>query len=147
MPPVLSATISGCGVDITVNSADVFLFAGGYDNDNQDLDAPSASDGVGRAVFAVNMATGALINNLKFSPATHPSLGMTHSVVDVAGFDHDGDGIVSRIYFGDLGGNIFALKDDQVRDLHGRGARTITKNVVDGVWSGMKLFQAPESER
>ena len=135
-----SSTISGC--DVNVNTADVFLFAGGYDNVNQDLDAPSASDGVGRAVFAANIATGALINNLKFSPATHPSLGMTHSVVDVAGFDHDGDGIVSRIYFGDLGGNIFALKDDQVPP---SGCPTNTKNMVDGVWSGMKLFQAPES--
>ena len=90
------------------------------------------------------MATGALINNLKFSPATHPSLGMTHSVVDVAGFDHDGDGIVSRIYFGDLGGNIFALKDDQVQTFTVAGCPSITKNVVDGVWSGMKLFQTPE---
>jgi type IV pilus assembly protein PilY1 len=138
-------TISGCGVDITVNSADVFLFAGGYDNENQDLEVPSASDGFGRAVFAANMATGALINNLKFSPATHSSLGMTHSVVDVAGFDHDGDGIVSRIYFGDLGGNIFALKDDQVQTFTVAGCPSITKNVVDGVWSGIKLFQAPES--
>jgi len=138
-------TISGCGVDITVTSADVFLFAGGYDNENQDLEAPSASDGFGRAVFAANMATGALINNLKFSPATHSSLGLTHSIVDVAGFDHDGDGIISRIYFGDLGGNIFALKDDQVQTFTVSGCPAITKNVVDGVWSGMKLFQAPES--
>ena len=138
-------TISGCGVNITVTTADVFLFAGGYDNENQDLEAPSASDDFGRAVFAANMATGALINNLKFSPATHSSLGMTHSVVDVAGFDHDGDGIVSRIYFGDLGGNIFALKDDQVQTFTVSGCPAITKNVVDGVWSGMKLFQAPES--
>ena len=118
------------------------LFGGGYDNDNQDLDAPNASDSDGRAVFAANMTTGALMNNLKFSPATHPSLGMTHSVVDVAGFDHDGDGIVSRIYFGDLGGNIFALKDDQVQTFTVPGCPSITKNVVDGVWSGMKLFQA-----
>ena len=107
---------------------------------------PSLTDSVGRAVFAVNMATGALINNLKFSPATHPSLGMTHSVVDVAGFDHDGDGIVSRIYFGDLGGNIFALKDDQVQTFT-VGCQTITKNVVDGTWAGMKLFNAPRIER
>lgn len=138
-----SSTISGC--DVNVNTADVFLFAGGYDNDNQDLDPPAASDSVGRAVFASNMTTGALMNNLKFSPATHPSLGLTHSVVDVAGFDHDGDGIVSRIYFGDLGGNIFALKDDEVHDFTAQGCPWITKSVVDGVWSGMKLFQAPLS--
>ena len=39
---------------------------------------------------------------------------MTHCVVDVSGIDHDGDGIVSRIYTGDLAGNMFAFKDDEV---------------------------------
>ena len=67
---------------------------------------------------------------------------MTHSVVDVAGFDHDGDGIVSRIYFGDMGGNIFALKDDQLQTFTVSGCPTITKSVVDGTWTGVKLFNA-----
>jgi type IV pilus assembly protein PilY1 len=132
-------------VEITVNSADVLLFGGGYDNDNQDLDAPASADAVGRAVFATNVTTGTLINHLKFSPATHPSLGMAHSVVEVAGFDHDGDGIVSRVYFGDMGGSVFALKDDQLQTFTVPGCATVTKNVVDGTWSGMKLFQASES--
>ncbi len=68
---------------------------------------------------------------------------MTHSVVDVAGFDHDGDGIVSRIYFGDMGGNVFALKDDvNSRSFTQSGAKTIKKSVVDGTWAGVKLFNA-----
>ena len=112
-----TVTTAGCSVNIAVSTADVLLFGGGYDN-NQDQATPSASDTEGRAMFAVNLTTGALMNNPKFTPA---NLGMTHSVVDVAGFDHDGDGIVSRIYFGDMGGNIFALKDDQSPDLHGVG--------------------------
>jgi type IV pilus assembly protein PilY1 len=131
---------SGCGVNITVNSADVFLFAGGYDN-NQDADAPNDSDSVGRAVFAVNTATGQVLNNLKFSAATHPGLGMTHSVLDLSAFDHDGDGIVSRIYFGDLGGQVFAFKDDQ-QVSYTLCEKTITRSVVDGTWAGKKLFNA-----
>ena len=111
-------TETGCGVNVAVSTADVFLFGGGYDT-NQDNRPPTSPDSVGRAVFAVNMTTGALMSGLKFTPATHSSLGLTHSVVDVSGFDHDGDGIVSRIYFGDLGGAIFALKDDQVQTYHG----------------------------
>jgi type IV pilus assembly protein PilY1 len=130
-----------CSVNVAVSKADVFLVAGGYDT-NEDNDPLTSPDSVGRAVFGVNMTTGALISNLKFTPATHSTLGLTHSVVDVAGFDHDGDGIVSRIYFGDLGGNMFALKDDEVQTFT-VCSKTITKNVVDGVWSGMKLFQAP----
>jgi hypothetical protein len=102
-----TVTTDGCNVNVSVSTADALLFGGGYDN-NQDLLPPSPADSVGRAVFGVDTVTGALINGLKFSPATHPSLGMTHSVVDVSGFDHDGDGIVSRIYFGDLGGKVFS---------------------------------------
>jgi hypothetical protein len=36
---------------------------------------------------------------------------------------------------------MFAMKADEVRPTVCSG--TITKNVVDGVWSGMNLFQAP----
>jgi type IV pilus assembly protein PilY1 len=138
-----TVTTVDCGVTVSVSTADVFLFAGGYDpNEDQD---PAVPDTTGRAIFGVNMTTGALLSNLTVSPATHSTLGLTHSVVDVSGFDHDGDGIVSRIYFGDLGGAIFALKDDQVQTYSPCPPHTITKNVVDGVWSGIKLFQAPES--
>lgn len=135
-----TVTTSDCGVNITVTPADVFLMAGGYDN-NQDADTPNAADSVGRAVFAVNTATGQVLNNLKFSHTTHPELGMTHSVLDISAFDHDSDGTVSRIYFGDLGGHVFALKDDQQMSYTVCG-RTITRSVVDGIWSGKKLFNA-----
>ncbi len=136
-----TVTESGCGVNVTVSTADVFLFAGGYDT-NQDNHPVTSADGLGRAVFGVNMETGAVVSSLKFTPATHSTLGLSNAVVDVSGFDHDGDGIVSRIYFGDLGGAVFALKDDQVQT-YTPCSQTITQNVVDGVWSGMKLFQTP----
>ncbi len=135
-----SVTTTGCALDYAVTTADVFLMAGGYDN-NQDLETPSAGDSVGRAVFAVHTATGQLLSGLKFSPATHSSLGMTHSVIDVSGFDHDGDGIVSRIYFGDLGGQLFAFKDDEVQNFT-VCSKTVAKSVVDGTWTGRKLFNA-----
>jgi type IV pilus assembly protein PilY1 len=92
-------------------------------------------------VLAVNLTTGQLLNNIRFNATAHPSLGMTHSVVDLAGIDHDSDGIVSRIYFGDLGGNVFALKDDQ-EVTYSLCSKTITRNVVDGSWSAKKLFNA-----
>ncbi|RPJ73140.1 MAG: hypothetical protein EHM15_07565, partial [Desulfobacteraceae bacterium] len=137
-----TVTTTGCNVTVTAGTVDAFLFGGGYDDGNQDLAAPAATDSVGRAVFGVNAATGALISGLKFSPATHSTLGMMHSVVDVAGFDHDGDGIVSRIYFGDLGGRVFAVKDDQLQTFSPCPPLTITKPVVDGNWTALKLFNA-----
>ena len=132
-----TVTTAGCGVNVAVSTADVLLFGGGYDT-NQDQPAPSASDTEGRAVFAVDLTTGALRSNPKFTPA---NLSMTHSVVDVAGFDHDGDGIVSRIYFGDMGGNVFALRDDAIQEFT-VCSKTIKKSVVDGTWAGVKLFNA-----
>ncbi|MCU0279023.1 MAG: PilC/PilY family type IV pilus protein [Candidatus Nanopelagicales bacterium] len=136
-------TTAGCGLNVAVSTTDVFLFGGGYDI-NQDLPTPLANDTEGRGVFAVNMANGSVLNGLKFTPATHASLGLTHSVVDVSGFDHDGDGIASRIYFGDLGGGVFALRDDQPQTINVCG-QNVTRSIVDGAWAGMKLFQAPDS--
>jgi type IV pilus assembly protein PilY1 len=131
---------SDCRVNLTIDIADVFLFAGGYDN-NQDAETPAAGDSVGRAVLGVNTATGQVLNNLVFSPATHPSLGLTHSVIDLSAFDHDGDGIVSRVYFGDLGGNVFAFRDDREESFTLCG-QTTTRSIIDGNWTSIKLFNA-----
>jgi type IV pilus assembly protein PilY1 len=136
-------TTTGCGVNVAVSTADIFLFGGGYDV-NQDQPTPAAADTEGRGVFGVNMATGAVLSGLKFTPATHTSLGLTHSVVDVSGFDHDGDGITSRIYFGNLAGGVFALRDDQSQTFTVCG-QPVTRSIVDGTWTGMKLFQTPDS--
>ncbi len=131
-----------CSVTVTNDVQDVFLIPGGYDN-NQDLDTPGATDAVGRALFAVRVADGQLVSGLNFNAIDHTSLGMTHSIVDVSGIDHDGDGIVSRIYTGDLGGNIFAFKDDEVMSFCG-GSKT--RSVANGVWSSQKLFSASAAD-
>ena len=68
---------------------------------------------------------------------------MTHSFVDLTALDHDGDGIHSRVYAGDLGGQVFAFRDDEVKTLDNDGAcPAITRTVVDGNWSAKKLFNA-----
>jgi type IV pilus assembly protein PilY1 len=135
-----TVTTTAGGVEVNVSTVDALLFAGGYD-DNQDEATPNPGDLFGRAVFAVNASTGQLLNGLKFSAVTHPSLGMTHSVLDVSGFDHDGDGIASRVYSGDLGGNLFAFKDDETQSFT-VGTQTVTRSIVDGAWSGRRLFNA-----
>ncbi|MFQ5484444.1 MAG: hypothetical protein ACE5DO_03820, partial [Desulfobacterales bacterium] len=93
----------------TTETEDVFLLAGGYDT-NQDLETPAAGDSVGRAVFSVNVATGVL-SSLSFNYGNFSD--MTHSIVSITGIDHDNDGITSRVYAGDLGGKMFAFKDDE----------------------------------
>ena len=107
----------------------VFLMAGGYDT-NQDKPTlaapavfPAASDTMGRAVFALKVADGT-VSSLNVNGANYPN--MTHSIVDLAGFDTDGNGFVNRVYAGDLGGKMFAFEDDN----------------GDGAWSGRTLFSA-----
>ena len=131
-----------CTVTVGNTVEDVFLIPGGYDS-NQDLETPAATDAVGRALFAVQVSNGQLISGLNFNAVDHSSLGMTHSIVDVSGIDHDGDGIVSRIYAGDLSGNIFAFKDDEVMSFC---SGTKTRSIANGVWSAQKLFSASAAD-
>ncbi|MEA1947628.1 MAG: hypothetical protein U9N83_10060 [Thermodesulfobacteriota bacterium] len=100
----------------------VFLMGGGYDN-NQDQDVPNASDSEGRAVFAIKVSDGA-ISSLNVNAGYYTD--MTHSIVDVAGFDSNGNGYTNRVYAGDMGGSIFAFEDDD----------------GDGTWSKRKFFSA-----
>jgi type IV pilus assembly protein PilY1 len=133
-----TGTPPSCSVTLNTDVTDVFLISGGYDN-NQDLEIPSPTDAVGRALFAVRVIDGQLLSGLNMNAVDHASLGMTHSIVDVSGIDHDGDGIVSRIYAGDLGGNIFAFKDDVIMSFC---SNTVSESVVDGSWTSQKLFSA-----
>ncbi|MGD8522181.1 MAG: PilC/PilY family type IV pilus protein [Desulfobacterales bacterium] len=130
-----------CFLTVENDVVDVFLLAGGYDN-NQDLETPSPTDAVGRAILALNIFTGQPVSAMNFNAITQPTLGMNHSIVDVSGFDHDGDGIVSRIYAGDVGGNIFAFKDDQLQEFM-VCSQPVYQRVADGVWeTHRRLFNA-----
>ena len=114
--------------------------AGGYDN-NQDQQTPASQDSVGRALFAINAAAGQLVSNFSFNGTTS-GIGMTHSIVDMTALDHDGDGIVSRIYAGDLGGNVFAFKDDTLHT-YTVCSQSVEQVVTDGIWTtAFKLFNA-----
>jgi type IV pilus assembly protein PilY1 len=109
------------------NTDTVFLMAGGYD-DNQDQATPIATDTEGRAVFTIKVSDGA-ISKLNVNAGYYAD--MTHCIVDVAGFDSNGNGITNRVYAGDLAGNMFAFEDDGTIEDGG-----------DGIWSNIKLFSA-----
>jgi len=119
----------------------VFLMAGGYDDTNQDLATPASTDSVGKAVFAVKVTDGTL-STLDFNSANYPA--MTHSIVEVSGFDTNADGFMNRVYAGDLGGNMFAFRDDE-----GTGTwesrKLFSASAVDDVQR--KIFSAPDAVR
>jgi len=136
----VSVSSSSCQLTVDTTTEDVFLIAGGYDN-NQDQQTPASTDTVGRALFAIKVASGLPVSNFNFN-GTASGIGMTHSIVDMAALDHDGDGIVSRIYAGDLGGNVFAFKDDAVHT-YTVCSQTVDRIVTDGNWTtAFKLFNA-----
>jgi len=106
----------------TTTSEMVFFLGGGYDV-NQDSGSPVGNDSLGRAVFSVSAETGSVtglnVNNGNYSQ-------MTHGIVDVTAIDTTGDGYVNRVYAGDMGGQVFAIEDDD----------------KDGGWNPRKLFVA-----
>ena len=112
---------------------DVVLLTGGYDT-NQDSTTPTASDSKGRAIFAVNAATGQLATtNLNtFNNFTYSK--MTHCIVDFRSFDDDGDDYDDTVYAPSLGGHVFAFESKQNQD-----------GTWDGVWSKRLLFKAQTS--
>ncbi|MGD9369210.1 MAG: PilC/PilY family type IV pilus protein [Desulfobacteraceae bacterium] len=103
--------------------AQVLLLPGGYDT-NQDAEKPAEIDAKGRAVFSVVADSGVLSSFLFYNDGERSD--MTHSIVDLAGVDTNGDGITNSIYAPDLGGNVFAFTDDD----------------RDGTWRKLRLFDA-----
>ncbi len=91
---------------------DVFLMTGGYDENQDKFDdpAPEDEDTRGRAVFAVYAKSGALFDNFLFSHENYPA--MTHSIIAAAGFENPKTRTTTRVYAGDMNGNLFAFRDD-----------------------------------
>jgi len=104
-------------------SHDLLLLTGGYDP-NQDLETPAATDTVGRAIYAIDPASGE-VTGLNVNGALWSA--MTHCILDATPVDRNYDGYVDRVYAGDLGGNLFALRDAD----------------YDGEWEKHQLFDLP----
>lgn len=121
--------ISGGGL------TDAFLMVGGYDN-NQDSLTPAVTDNKGRAVFAIDAQTGALISDFNFNADNFAS--MTHSIIAASGFENPKSRTTTRVYAGDMNGNVFGFRDDIFhRDLAVDGDE-------DGIWGQkVKLFSTP----
>ena len=119
------STPHACRIKTGTGAESVLILAGGYDANNQDLNSPEEEDYYGRAIYAVNADDGTLSSVLAFTPTNLNTL--THSIVDLVSYDSNNDGCDDKIYAGDMGGNVFALK----------------ASLENGTWSGSKIFDAP----
>lgn len=85
----------------------VLIFGGGYDDSLDDLKA--ARSATGNTVFLVDKA-----GDLVWS-ASHSA--MQYAIPsDVTAIDSDSDGVADRAYVGDLGGQVWRIDFDDVRD-------------------------------
>jgi type IV pilus assembly protein PilY1 len=81
----------------------VAFIGGGYDT-NQDNDPVVAADSKGRAVYVVDVLTGAKVWGYSFAQNAQ----MTYSIPsDVARLDVTRDGKIDRLYVGDMGGRVW----------------------------------------
>jgi type IV pilus assembly protein PilY1 len=129
------------------STEDAFLLPGGYDP-NQDKDPDdslnprAATDSAGRAIFSVNVETGAL-SGLKISASNESN--MTHSIVaKISSVDSENDGITDKVYAPDLGGNLFAYKDGEQK-ASWEGGKLFSASAADGVQR--KMFDSPDVVR
>lgn len=120
--------------------ANVMILPGGYDP-QQDLETPASTDTIGRAIFSVDKENGSL-SGININHGNWDK--MTHSIVDFTPIDHDLDGVTTRIYAGDMGGNLFALADDIALEKQSDGSYRAENKSADGTWSyKKKVFSAP----
>jgi type IV pilus assembly protein PilY1 len=90
----------------------VLIFGAGYDpaEDSQ----PPTPNSMGRGIFVIDAESGALVWSANPSCVTSSTClnvpGMTHAVPSEIAFgDRDENGRVDRLYFGDLGGNVWKV--------------------------------------
>lgn len=106
----------------------VAFIGGGYDTD-QDNDTAPSSDDKGTAVYVVDVFDGSLVAS--FTPDTYPA--MTRAIPsDVARVDTDYNGMIDRVYVGDLGGQMWRFN---------------VNNPDPSVWSASVLFTAPSGRK
>ena len=100
--------LQGGGSSLTTTP--VLVFGAGYDR-AEDTEPPG-TDTMGRGIYVVNAATGALIWSANPSCTTSATClnvpGMTYAIPSDIGFvDRDLNGLTDKMYFADLGGNIW----------------------------------------
>ena len=100
----------------------VAFIGGGYDDVNEDK-SPATSDTKGRAVYVVNITNGSQIWKYSYSNNS----AMKYCIPsDIATIDVDGNGLIERLYVGDMGGQVWRF---DIGDMSNTGS-----------WTGYRVF-------
>ena len=142
---------------------DVIMFSGGYDP-NQDpgdtsdtadetntefgADGSRSIDGVGRAIFIADAATGELI--WKTSLADPDFSQMQYSIPsDLRVIDINSDGLADQIYFGDMGGQVWRMDIDNRQDTSDSLSTRLSAGVIaelgdDSPQNSIRFYYPPD---
>lgn len=108
------------GSTATPITKDVLIFGGGYDTNQDDATPTSATDSVGNRVYIVDAIDGSELWTAGDSGEDLNLSDMDYSIPsELAAIDLDLDGVVDRLYFGDMGGQIFRIDLDRVENSGG----------------------------
>ncbi|GAA6184201.1 PilC/PilY family type IV pilus protein [Aliiglaciecola sp. NS0011-25] len=132
-------------VKIGSTTKDVLIFAGGYDESQDDKEIRSA-DSVGNAVYMVDADTGSLIWSASNADADLVLTDMQYSIpARVSVIDREGDGVADHMYVADMGGQLFRL------DIHnGSGVSELVTGAVmakfggDAAADNRRFFYGPD---
>jgi type IV pilus assembly protein PilY1 len=113
----------------------VFFIGGGYSSDNSS----------GKAVLAINVLTGAVVEKFKNGPNLDGYgniSGMDYSIASsVTLIDADNNGFVDKVYVGDLGGQLWRLGRFTDASNNPLGFPQVDENIHN--WTGQVIFSAP----
>ena len=116
------------------NTRTALIFGGGYDLDQDTLGVarPAAGDDTGLGVYIVNAETGAKIKSIGPDASFDINTGfgdMKYAIpADVKTVDSNNNGVIDRLYFGDLGGQLWRI---DIKESGGYNS--------SGKWTGYKL--------
>ncbi len=114
----------------------VAFIGGGYD-ENQDNDNPGA-DSVGKVIYVVDVLTGAKV--WEYSDPTK----MTYSIPsDIAKIDTKGNGMIDRLYVGDMGGRMWRFDIGDAGDTSTWSGKIIL-DAGAGLTKKRKIFYPPD---
>lgn len=126
---------------------DVLIFAGGYDNQQDDVLVRTA-DTVGRALYMVDASTGALLwwAGPTGSGATLELAEMNYSIPSAPkALDISGDGLVNQIYVGDMGGQIWRFDITNGNQASGLVTAGVIADLAgDTQASNRRFYHAPD---
>jgi type IV pilus assembly protein PilY1 len=131
--PVIGKIASGTGYQW------VAFIGGGYD-EGQDDDINPPADDRGRAIYVVNVLTGALVWRYSYAENT----AMTYSIPsDITKLDMDGDGKVDRLYVGDTNARMWRFDIGNADSFDPWTGRIIFQSNPD-TSTKRKIFYAPD---